>query len=129
MKLTLIQAKGLYQGIQEFKQSKPVLDFNVWYELSNIHQKLKPAMESYELKYSQFIDQFAEKDKDGNNKMLTMNPPTTAIKEPKKLEEALDKLDEETINIKINKISKDKFKDVKMEGSVNMFSIFEHVIN
>ena len=126
--LKLKEAINLYKGIQELRASKPVLDFNVWYELGKLFGALKPAVESYELKYNELIDECAEKDKHGKNKMLSLDPPMVSMKYPDKYVEGMKKLQAQIVPVKIVKIDKEEFKDVKMEGTDNMFTLFDHVI-
>ena len=68
----------------------------------------------------------AEKDKDG--KYVMLNEGVIKLADPKKYNEEIEKLNDRTIEIEIKKISRIEFEGVKMEGSDNLFSLFEFVI-
>ena len=128
MKIKVKEGINLSRAIDELKASKPKLPFDVWYILSKIQSSLRPALESYELKYNELIDECAEKNEDGSNKMLSRNPPSIQMKDPDKFTKELTVLDDKMVPVKIEKIDKEEFKGIELEGSENMFTLFELVI-
>jgi len=85
-------------------------------------------MESFELKYSELIDECAAKDPEGNNKMISVEDNQVEIKDPEKFKKELKELDDKLVPVVIEKIEQKEFEGVKMEGSDNMFALFDHVI-
>jgi len=125
-KIKVKKGISLSKAIDELKASKPKLSFEVWYNLSKIQSSLRPALESYEIKYDQILDDCAEKNEDGSNKMLS--PDTVQMKDADKFIKNLKTLDETMVSVKIEKIDKEEFKGIELEGSKNMFTLFELVI-
>jgi len=128
MKIKLKKGVSLFNAIDELKASKPSLDFDVWYKLSKIQSSLRPAIESFEMKYKELVDDCAEKDDDGNNKRIEGQANMIAMKDPEKFLKGEKELNDKMVPVKIEKIEKKEFEGVKMEGSDNMFTLFEHVI-
>ena len=122
------QAIGLYKAINELKASKPRLDFSVWFELGKLNKELTEPIAAFDLKFDELLDDCAEKDDDGKRKMLPTNPPSTHLKDPERFNEGIEKLNEEVVEVEIVKIPQAKFEGVEMEGSDNMFTLFELVI-